>query len=368
MKRIGAVTFHAAHNYGSVLQAYALQEYVKSNFTDVEYKIINLRLPAQHKMYDFPKKNTSVKNRVLQFLNYKALKSKYYKFEYFINNVLNVTKEYSIESDIKEEFDIYISAGDQIWNPRCKDFSWMFFFDGITNGVKASYAPSMGPKPIIKEDEIKKIGDCLKSYSKIGVREEGTKREVKNITNRKEIKVLPDPVLLLSKNQWLNLLHKENIQNKKKDFIFFYTLYCSDKTYKSVKKIGSILNKEVIVTKYLKHCDYLHYYKNCFDTGPLDFLFYIMESTFVVATSFHACVFCAMFHTPFVAIDVFGDNRIQGFLTRYKLLEHNLSSDNITNHEIKVKQQLQDFDYFDEEIKQDKQIAYDWLKEIILQA
>ena len=33
--RIGILTFHAAHNYGAVLQCYSLQEYLKSLGHDV---------------------------------------------------------------------------------------------------------------------------------------------------------------------------------------------------------------------------------------------------------------------------------------------------------------------------------------------
>lgn len=44
--KIGCITFHASHNYGSNLQAYALQQYVKS-IADVDYEIINLRTKIQ---------------------------------------------------------------------------------------------------------------------------------------------------------------------------------------------------------------------------------------------------------------------------------------------------------------------------------
>ena len=49
-KKIGAITFHSSYNHGSVLQAYALQEFVKNNFGYAyEYQIINLRTERQKK-------------------------------------------------------------------------------------------------------------------------------------------------------------------------------------------------------------------------------------------------------------------------------------------------------------------------------
>ena len=41
IKRIGILTFHASHNYGSMLQAYAMQTYLKKR--GIEAENINLR-------------------------------------------------------------------------------------------------------------------------------------------------------------------------------------------------------------------------------------------------------------------------------------------------------------------------------------
>ena len=52
--RIGIITFHAAFNYGSMLQAYALQTFLEKKGHQVE--IINFRPEIQKKTYS----NTSV--------------------------------------------------------------------------------------------------------------------------------------------------------------------------------------------------------------------------------------------------------------------------------------------------------------------
>lgn len=49
MKQIGILTFQASHNYGSMLQAYALQTYLqKLGYIPI---IINLRKPIQKQVY-----------------------------------------------------------------------------------------------------------------------------------------------------------------------------------------------------------------------------------------------------------------------------------------------------------------------------
>ena len=50
--KIGILTFHASHNYGSMLQAYALQTYLMEKGYDVY--IINLRIWAQKNKYSHP--------------------------------------------------------------------------------------------------------------------------------------------------------------------------------------------------------------------------------------------------------------------------------------------------------------------------
>ena len=50
--KIGIITFHAAMNYGSVLQAFALQEYLRSRGNDV--RIIDFRSAVQQRLYPAP--------------------------------------------------------------------------------------------------------------------------------------------------------------------------------------------------------------------------------------------------------------------------------------------------------------------------
>ena len=53
--KIGIVTFHNAHNYGAVLQAWSLQEYLRLQGHEVE--IVNLRLPSIDKLYQLTYKS-----------------------------------------------------------------------------------------------------------------------------------------------------------------------------------------------------------------------------------------------------------------------------------------------------------------------
>ena len=56
LKKVAVITFHRAHNFGSVLQTYALQEFVrqigKENSTEIDYSVIDLHTRVQENLYN----------------------------------------------------------------------------------------------------------------------------------------------------------------------------------------------------------------------------------------------------------------------------------------------------------------------------
>ena len=93
--KIGIITFNSAHNYGAVLQVWALQEKLKSEGHQVE--VINYRIPAIDNLYQVyvPRwiSGNSMVNRACHKLQYMkarvripAKAVRYKKFENFINH------------------------------------------------------------------------------------------------------------------------------------------------------------------------------------------------------------------------------------------------------------------------------------------
>ena len=146
MKKVGVLTFHASFNYGSMLQAFALQRILEK--LGYEPEIINFRTEKQKELYSYNRKLKSFKEiirRILLFPYKKDLFKKQDKFEDFIKNYLYCTKEYSILDQLKEEnlgFDYYIVGSDQIWNTNCIDFDLAYLLPFVKNGKKIAYAPS----------------------------------------------------------------------------------------------------------------------------------------------------------------------------------------------------------------------------------
>ncbi|MCU6771238.1 Polysaccharide pyruvyl transferase [uncultured Bacteroides sp.] len=207
MKKVGIITFHASHNYGSMLQAYALQHIVQNLGYDCE--IINFRSLSQKEMYKPIFMKGTLYGRCVRFI----IQSRYVLgiikkqrlFEEFLKKELKLSsKEYTTFEDLKNadfNYDYYISGSDQIWNVRCYDFNYAYFLPFVKSGKKRiAYAPSLGPDLSMQtHGDISKISDLLKKYDAISVREPTGAKYIVNLC-QKSVSVVLDPTLLLSKH------------------------------------------------------------------------------------------------------------------------------------------------------------------------
>ena len=307
MKTGGLITFHASHNYGSVLQAYALYNLLEG--FNLKIKIINLRTENQKNCY---KKLTwykglhGIRRNLLNVLYGNKLKNRYKKFEDFINNVLPVTEEVDDTGIEKfgEAFDYYFCGSDQIWNPACQDFSSGYYLDFVKSGKKIAYAPSLG-KASFGEEETAIIKRLIKNLDCISVRETEGKEFLKYFTE-KEISVVLDPVLLAGRGFWAE--KTANVINKfKKPYMLVYFLENNHGDRGYIKYLSKTLGLKVVTVA--EHPDDIlkHYYKE-YDCAPLEFVKLIKDAAFVYTNSFHATAFSAMFNVPFVSMVAKSDN------------------------------------------------------------
>lgn len=372
MKKIATITFHGAHNYGSNLQAYALQEYIKrmfeSNNEPIEYSILNLRTKTQLGLYSIFKPNNNVKNIIknIILLPYlKQLRIKFKKFEEFINNNLEITSiNYSTEAELENsnlKYDYYISGSDQLWNVRATDFNWANLLGFSKNAKKISYSASFGPLDINWDlYDKERFSKLLDQYDSISVREVGSYNQVKTLTN-KESEIHVDPTLLLSVDEWEKLIGDD--RQVKQRYIFFYSLETSREDIKLVKAISKKLGLPVVITKYANKNDYFNSFIKRYDSGPIDYLNLIKNADLVISASFHGMVFPIIFNVPFYAINGLADNRIGNLLNSTKLQDRSISN---TDWEIKVKEAFNiDFNYSNQVIEKERNRSRRYLEEAL---
>jgi hypothetical protein len=319
MKKIATITFHHAHNFGSMLQTYALQEFVKSlcniNNESVDYKVIDFYTQKQEELYSVFKRPNNVKNMIknLIALRYcRSLKAKHHKFEHFLTDFISLTKRYTDETQLQRDVpsaDYYISGSDQLWNVRATDFSVVNYLSFVRAGKKVSFAASFGPLKIdwSKYDRDKYV-NLLSGYTCISTREQGSADNVELLTGKcPEIHL--DPTFLLTADNWRKIQSKANYKDGK--YILLYCLEPSKQQIAFAIDISQKLNLPIVVLRYNNKNDWFNPFVKLYDAGPCDFLSYIDNAALVLSSSFHGTAFSIIYHKPFYVLNGTNDNRIR---------------------------------------------------------
>ena len=168
--KIGIITFHASFNYGSMLQAWALQTFLTKLGHDVE--IINFRQKSQKLGYAKPIAFSSLPNvkrsvkRMLAPATIRPLYRKWHLFDGFMHRWLNLTDEYNTLDQLRQadfDLDALVTGSDQIWNTTVFDFSEAYFGTFVGGRTaKIAYAPSMGPAP--ESQDVAYLKSLLNGY------------------------------------------------------------------------------------------------------------------------------------------------------------------------------------------------------------
>lgn len=340
MKKVGIITFHASHNYGSMLQAYALQQVILNMGYDCE--IINFRNAAQKEMYKPIFMQGTLYSKCVRFIIQApyalGILKKYRLFEKFLKEDLVLSsKEYNTLKDLENadfNYDYYISGSDQIWNVKAYDFSYAYFLPFVKSGKRIAYAPSMGSYLSIKRyGDIKKISDLLKKYDAISVRETNGAKYIESICDKPVATVL-DPTLLWDSKEYVKLINDKPLI--KGEYVFIYSPWSNEKVYEMAYALGQKYNKKVVISQGLRNKHEMLKWGNKFKiyaaVGPKEFLNLCKNAFIVCCDSFHAVVFSILFKKCFFVLDGMKDNRISNLLQITNLQDRsfNLSDDYLT--------------------------------------
>lgn len=331
--KIGIITFNSAHNYGAVLQAWALQEHLKNEGHQVE--IINYRLPATDNLYKLYKPRNPFKhgklNKAVHLLQYlKKMKTepnktrKYREFERFINHTLNTTEPITKYPDLNKanfDYDIMIAGSDQIWN------------GGLTKGVNPAYLLSFGKEEIkrvsyaasIGRDEIPEVEHTLfqrylRNFDYISVREEKAKEAISKLTD-KEVSVVLDPTLLLKREMYDKLKKDPKV---KQDYIYVHNVHIK-KVDKRLNAMAEEMSKRtgLPIVHNREDYDFTNELKKFTGGSPEEFVGYIANAKYVIANSFHATVFSIIYHRDFITIPHFQNpERMRHLLDSLGIVKH----------------------------------------------
>ena len=349
MKTIGIITYHHYYNYGTMLQALALQEKVE-------------QLGYQAELIDFKQDNSLSRYEMLKLRikrmpvyikerkKYRALadsrekiKEKNELFEQFYKTYLHVgKKKYTTTQQLMENppvYDGYVVGSDQTWNPFVANSPEAFFLPFVENkSKKGSYGPSLAVKSLSDEKE-KEYRKKLSNFSFLSCREQDGAQLLSRIT-QKEVKCVLDPTLLLSAKEWGKYCEFEI---PKEPYILVYFLGEKSEHRRAVEKIQKLTNWKIISLP----AAYLEMENNDYKKvwgGPKEFLSLIRGAALICTDSFHGTMFSINFQRNFFSFCKSSDSeessensRLYSALNIFGLsnrIIHNM--DNLTAEDISI--------------------------------
>ena len=316
MKKVAIVSCYFQHNYGSMLQAYATQEIL--NILNIPNETINIdgfkkeihdakmcyfrgkifspdvikdkwgyiRLTIAKKMNKELAKNIAIRDRF---------------FDTFSKSNFNLSDIYGSLSELGQhstDYAAFLLGSDQLWLPSNIAANYYTLNYVPAKVRKISYATSFGVSslPAAQAESAKKF---LPRFDFLSVREKSGQVLIKELTGLNATLVC-DPTLLLTAEQWLNIVSNKPVINEK--YIFCYFLGSNPLSRVCAKKLSETTGLKIVALQqldmYIKEdtqfADIAPY-----DVNPAGFIDLIRNAEFVCTDSFHGTVFSVIFHKRF---------------------------------------------------------------------
>lgn len=289
---IGIITFHWATNYGAVLQAYALQTFLKEEGYETE--IVNY-VPWSTKIIQLM--------QVVKKGKYVDLK-KEKELEIFRKKHMKRSIKFYTEKQLKKvamRYTTIVCGSDQIWNESFTlhgEFrTTLAYFASFVceNTKRISYAASFGDKDA-SQKYLEIVKPEIKKFSAISVRENSGQEMVLKFGLSSE--VVCDPTLLLTKNDYLRLIHGVD---KKSSNVFAYILHDHIESKKIAEYVMKLKARETASDR--------------IDDGLIGWLYQINTAEIVVTNSFHGVMLSIILNKPFIAILIDGSGMNDRIIT-----------------------------------------------------
>jgi len=300
--KVGILTFHYGYNFGGVLQAYALQQFLTS--LNIHVEIINY-VPKDYNITSFygisrRRPIKAIKKIIANILHQKKSIS---SFDNFRNSFLKMTEKVSTLEGLIEKsqkFDAIIVGSDQVWNPSQHDKKVYFLDYKLPYSTKKiSYAPCCTVNVIAKENK-SNLEKALSNFDSLSVRNITTYEFVNELIGEKCTVVL-DPTFLWNFDELL----EPKRENNKYILVYIIGKELEKKNNLAISKIkkiyGNIPVYAIVIGAVSSVISINWVDKIIFDASPKEWLNYIKNAEFLFTDSFHGVLFAMKFKTKFTA-------------------------------------------------------------------
>lgn len=299
--KIGIITWFTGTNYGTNLQAIALQRYLRDlghKVQIVNYEVNNgpdVKITFLQKLTDRHNLMTRVRRQPDKYaLKYAVAKygdkieKRNKKLSLEIKEQCCLTERIHNETELIDclrGFDLLICGSDQIWNPRWYDRFYYADYDGVKTR-RISYAPSLGVNTILK-GKVSEIKRSLSKFEAVSVREKKGAELLRPLM-KIEPTVVIDPTFLLDVADWERIFPVKEKNNKK----YLLSMFLTDNSshWKAARQFAERKGLQHVVIPYCGF-SYLHKADIRADAGLQEFLDLIRGAEYVLTDSFHVTAF-----------------------------------------------------------------------------
>lgn len=361
--KIGILTFHCSHNYGAMIQAYAMQEYLASRNCEVsiiDYRpdyIINSFIRDGSWLSCFSSGiGQTLKNLVFKFSLGSIMRKRFDNFDCFMNDRMRLC-EFSIP-EISKSFDSILIGSDQVWNPKITGGTFDDIFFGVPFECKVfSYAASCKPSELTSA-QMGMMRDNLKSLYGIGVREQSLQQRLIE-TGVRNVCLNVDPTLLAGRSVYEKFDLSRPIKAR---YVLVYEINYHPEVESMAREYAAMLGRDVRVISLV---GFIHRKRRSKDydnvASPEKFVAYICNAECVFTTSFHGTALSIVFEKQFFAVrqGTSNDDRIQSLLCQLGLNQRFIDRSQVKS--------TMDIDYkaVDEKLEQIRKLSEDYINQII---
>lgn len=324
MTRVGIMTFLHNDNYGSILQAWALQNTLNALGFDAVH--IDYAPNKQEKIRNLLRSGNSPK-LILEGIRKKSATGKMHGgFNEFRQEHICTTapcRDHAALAAAAKDFDVLVCGSDQIWSPV-----WLnpaYFLDFAAQ-PKVSYAPSLGVKELPKKAKQRKIARLVKPFSGLSVREAEGAALLKTMTGL-EAAVMPDPVMLVAKDEWQSVMDGNVPQEK---YILCYFIGDEPSYWQTVAETAERENCAVRVIPRTEGARNAGYPLEE-DVPPQRWLGLMDGAAHIVTDSFHGATFSAILNKPCTIVRRYREDDPESKNSRIDQLLRNLGVNSLEN-------------------------------------
>ena len=363
------------NNYGSILQAYALQNFL-NEFGCIEYEII---CQYGKKIASFDNLADKIRTiglipslkRIVWKFGSKKLRNRNRNIQKFVDENLKISKEQYNEDtivDANKRYDGFVCGSDQIWNPVLSPLNSMYWLTFAEDSkLKLSYAPSIGVDRVT-EEQTKIIRQNLSQFDAVSCREECGTKLINGILKKEVCSTVLDPTLLVDVRMWDCLS-----ENRKFEFpyVFTYMLRGNKRQRQLVEEFAKRKGLKIVTIPFLE-ADYIESYDFKFghiklwEASPQDFINAIRYAEYVFTDSYHCMIFSCIYHREFFIFPKTGKaqmNRLMDFQNLLHISNRILYDGSIVE-DMEGLEQIS-WNRVDQSIREKRELSRNYLRSVI---